>query len=442
MTFDNVGIAPWSVATELNPNLAQPMKHANPSTQAEVAPADVARHPCHILPTLLAGAFIRARRKQRERFVSNRCASWLLLLALPCAGADAAAVSVREAEIVIYGGTAGGIAAGIQAKRMGRDVVVVEPSAHIGGLTTGGLGQTDIGAKHVIGGIAREFYRGIRSHYQQPEAWKWQRREDYRDGGQTRTDSNEDTMWTFEPTAAKAVLNAMIENAGLTVIRNERLDRAHGVTKNGARIAAIRFESGLEVRGRMFIDATYEGDLLAAAGVRYRVGRESNAEYGETLNGVQTDRYARTLAHGLSLNAGNHQLASRVDPYRSPGDASSGLLPGIRSGGPGIEGAGDAGVQAYCYRVCLTNHADNRVPFARPADYDELNYELLLRHLEADPNARIWINSDMPNRKTDTNNGGGFSGDFIGGNHRYPEAGYAERAAIAAAHRSYQQGLY
>ncbi len=367
---------------------------------------------------------------------------WGLILALPCAGAEAAPAPIRDAEIVIYGGTAAGIAAGIQAKRMGREVVVIEPSSHVGGLTTGGLGQTDIGAKHVIGGIAREFYRGVRSHYLQAEVWKWQRREEYRDGGQTRTDSNEDTMWTFEPGAATAVLNAMIQTAGLTVIRNERLDRADGVTKNGARIVAIRFESGLEVRGRMFIDATYEGDLLAAAGVRYRVGRESNSEQGETLNGVQTDRYARTLADKLSLNAGNHQLADGIDPYRSPGDRTSGLLPGIREGGPGIEGAGDDGVQAYCYRMCLTDHPDNRVPFPRPADYDEINYELLLRHLETDPNARIWINSAMPNRKTDTNNGGGFSGDFIGGNHAYPEADYAQRAAIAAAHRSYQEGLY
>ncbi len=350
--------------------------------------------------------------------------------------------SPREVDIVIYGGSAGGVAAGIQAKRMGRDVLVIEPSAHVGGLTTGGLGQTDIGNKHVIGGIAREFYRGIRAYYMRPESWKWQQREEYRDGGQTRTEAGEDTMWTFEPSAAKAVLRAMIDEAGLEVITNERLDRASGVVKEGARIVAIRFESGLEVRGKIFIDATYEGDLLATAGVRYRVGRESNREYGETLNGVQADRWARQLSWRLSFNAGNHQLADGVDPYRIPGDRSSGVLPGIRDGGPGIEGSGDAGVQAYCFRACLTDHPENRIPFPKPEDYDEINYELLLRHLEADPNARLWINSAMPNRKTDTNNGGGFSGDFIGGNHAYPEASYAEREKIVAAHRSYQLGLY
>ena len=373
--------------------------------------------------------------------IRYRLAGMILLLATAYQG-HATAPTVREAEIVVYGGTAAGIVAGIQAKRMGRDVLVIEPSAHVGGLTTGGLGQTDIGAKHVIGGIAREFYRGIRSHYLQSAAWKWQGREDYRDGGQTRTDSNEDTMWTFEPSAAAAVLKAMTEKANLEVVRHERLDRATGVTKEGARIVAIRFESGLEVRGRMFIDATYEGDLLAAAGVRYRVGRESNAEFGETLNGVQADRWARTLSYRLSLNAGNHQLADGVDPYRVRGDRASGLLPGIREGGPGIEGAGDDGVQAYCYRACLTDHPENRIPFERPDGYAEAEYELLLRHLEAAPDAMIWINSAMPNRKTDTNNGGGFSGDFIGGNHAYPEAGYEERAAIAAAHRNYQLGLY
>lgn len=364
----------------------------------------------------------------------------LTLFSIGVARAEGAAL--READIVIYGGTAAGVAAGIQAKRMGREVIVIEPSAHVGGLTTGGLGQTDIGNKHVIGGIAREFYRGIRSYYSQADAWKWQTREEYRDGGQTRTDPNEDTMWTFEPSAAKAVLKRMIDEAGLEVIASERLDREKGVEKDGARIVAIRFESGLEVRGKLFVDATYEGDLLATAGVRYRVGRESNAEFGETLNGVQADRWARTLSYGLSLNAANHQLADGVDPYRTPGDPGSGLLPGIREGGPGIEGSGDAGVQAYCFRACLTDHPENRIPFPKPEDYDEVNFELLLRHLAANPSADIWINSSMPDRKTDTNNGGGFSGDFIGGNHAYPEASYAEREAIAAAHRSYQLGLY
>lgn len=172
-----------------------------------------------------------------------------VLFALACS-LQAETPAVREAEIVIYGGNAGGVAAGIQARRMGRDVLVIEPSKHVGGLTTGGLGQTDIGNKHVIGGISREFYRGIRAYYLRPESWKWQQPEEYRDGGQTRTEAHEDTMWTFEPSAAQAVLRTMIEEAGLEVITNERLDRARGVVKEGARIVAIRFESGLEVRGK------------------------------------------------------------------------------------------------------------------------------------------------------------------------------------------------
>lgn len=347
-----------------------------------------------------------------------------------------------EADIVIYGATSAGVAAGIQAKRMGRSVVLLEPYDHIGGLTTGGLGQTDIGNKQVIGGIAREFYRGIRDHYEKPESWVWQERENYRDGGQTRTAEHEDTMWTFEPSAASTVMGHMMEEAGLKALTGERLDRSgSGVIKQGPRITGIRMENGRLVKGRIFIDATYEGDLLAAAGVSYTVGREPNSLYGETLNGVQADRYGRTLKRQSALNAANHQIADGVDPYVVPGDPSSGVLPFINNSGPGIEGSGDDKVQAYCFRVCLTNHPENRIPFAKPANYDELDYELLLRHLDAGA-SHIWINSAMPNRKTDTNNGGGFSNDFIGMNHAYPEASYEERERIIQDHKDYQQGLY
>jgi hypothetical protein len=332
-------------------------------------------------------------------------------------------------DVVIYGGTAGGVMAAVQTARMGKSVVLIEPSQRLGGLTSGGLGQTDIGNKRVIGGLAREFYRAIRDHYEDPVAWKWQSREDYRDGGQTRTEPDEDAMWTFEPSVALKVLNEFVREANLPVVYGERLDLRRGVEKRGNRVDQIRMESGRAFYGRMFIDATYEGDLLAQAGVAYTVGREANAVYGETLNGVQT------------VNARYHQLLPGVDPYVRPGESGSGLLPGIDPSGPGVEGAGDHRVQAYCFRMCLTDHPDNRIPFHRPDGYNELDYELLLRNFEAGERGMPWINSAMPNRKTDTNNRTGFSTDFIGQNYDYPEADYATRAEIVERHRHYQQGL-
>lgn len=343
--------------------------------------------------------------------------------------APAFAAEPVERDLVIYGGTSAGIVAGIQAKAMGKSVVVIEPSSREGGLTTGGLGQTDIGNKQVIGGLSREFYRRIAKHYHDPAAWKWETRADYRDSGQTRTEKGEETMWTFEPSAALKVYRDWIAETGLELIRNERLDRTSGVKKEDGRIVSITMESGRVFIGKMFLDATYEGDLMAAAGVGYTVGREANAQYGETLNGVQT------------AMAKHHQFVKGVDPYVVKGDSKSGLLPFIDPAGPGEEGAGDRRVQAYCFRMCLTDHPDNRIPFAKPEGYDEQWYELLLRNYEAGETGLPWINSSMPNRKTDTNNRLGFSTDFIGQNYDYPEATYAEREAIVKRHRLYQQGL-
>ena len=332
-------------------------------------------------------------------------------------------------DIVIYGGTAGGTTAAIQARRMGRTVILVEPGRRIGGLTTGGLGQTDIGNKAAIGGIAREFYRRIKAHYDDPANWRWQPRDAYRSDGQSVTESGEDTLWTFEPSAALSVLRRMADEAGVEIVYGERLNRETGVAKDGRRVTALTMESGRTWRGRMFIDATYEGDLMAAAGVSFHVGREANAVYGETLNGVQTRR------------ATSHQLRPGIDPYVVPGDPSSGLLPGIDPTGPGEEGGGDHRVQAYCFRMCLTDHPENRVPFRKPDDYEDWDYELLFRNYEAGETGMPWINSPMPNRKTDTNNKLGFSTDFIGQNYAYPEAGTAGREAIYRRHLCYQRGL-
>lgn len=334
-------------------------------------------------------------------------------------------------DVVIYGGSSGGIAAAIQCSRMGKSVVLIEPSQRIGGLTTGGLGQTDIGNKQVIGGISREFYQNIRKHYGDSSHWKWQKREEYRDGGQTRTEEGEDAMWTFEPLAALDVYKAMIAAENIELVLGRRLNRETGVTKADTRITQITMEDGSVYSGRVFIDATYEGDLMAAAGVTYFVGREANNLYGETYNGIQ-------LLDG-------HQFPDGVDPYVKAGDPASGLLWGISDNQLAEQGSGDDLVQAYNFRICLTDDEENRISITRPENYDSTKYELLLRLFEAQPGKRevndyfIW--SLMPNDKTDINNRGGFSTDMINMSHDYAEAGYEEREAIVKAHRDYTRGL-
>lgn len=348
--------------------------------------------------------------------------------------------NLNSADIIIYGGTSAGIAAAIQTARLGKSVILVEPTNRLGGLTTGGLGQTDIGNKQVIGGISREFYQNIRRYYEDPGNWTWQERAAYQDGGQTRTDENEDAMWTFEPSVALKVYHEMIRDLDIHIIYNQRLDRVKGVSKSGNIIKSIFMESGDTYYGKIFIDATYEGDLMAAAGVSYTVGRESNSQYGESLNGVQANDRSPALSGYLSSNGVNHNFVEGVDPYLIPGDPSSGVLPGIN---PDVEedGSGDDRIQAYCFRMCLTDHVENMIPFVKPGDYNEMNYELLFRNYEAGYNRIPWIHSKMPNRKTDINNRDGFSTDFIGQNYDYPEAGYAEREQIIQRHLSYQQGL-
>ncbi len=308
-------------------------------------------------------------------------------------------------DVVVYGGTSGGVVAAAKVARMGKSVVLIEPGRHLGGLSSGGLGATDIGNKQAIGGRSREFYRRLGKAYGKDEAWK------------------------FEPHVAEQVFNEMIREAEVPVVFGERLDLAGGVRKQGTRIREIVMESGRTFRGRVFIDATYEGDLMALAGVSYVVGREANAVYGETLNGVQTH------------NATHHQFVKPVDPYIVPGDPSSGLLPGIDPHGPGEEGGGDHRVQAYNFRICATDVPENRRPWPKPDDYDPLRYELLLRNFEAGDEQIPWHAVMMPNRKTDSNNNHAVSTDYIGMNYEYPDGDYATRERIVHEHESYQKGL-
>lgn len=329
-------------------------------------------------------------------------------------------------DLVIYGGTSAGVVAAVQASKMGKIAVLIEPSQHLGGLSSGGLGATDIGNKRCIGGLAREFYHRVWRHYQRDSSWTREKREEFQGPGHS---GQEETAWAFEPSVAERIFRDWIEEAKVTLILGERLDFRSGVKKNGQSIASIRMESGREFVGRMFIDATYEGDLMAKAGVSYTVGREGREAYGEDLNGIQTER------------AVSHQFIKNIDPYRVPGDPQSGLLPGIQAEGPTEEFRGDKRVQAYCFRLCATDVPINRLPWPKPKNYDEMRYELLLRNFEAGDLREPWHPLLMPNRKTDANNNFAVSTDNIGMNYAYPEADYATRATIVQEHEDYQNGL-
>jgi len=358
----------------------------------------------------------------------------LLRLLIPCLLAFRL-VAAETYDVVVYGGTSAGVIAAVQAKKMGKSVLIVGPDVHLGGLSSGGLGYTDTGNKAVIGGLARNFYHRVWAEYQKDSTWAWQRPEAFGNKGQgtVAMDKAERTMWIFEPSVAEKVFEDYVKEFGLNVLRDEWLDRAKGVRLTDGRIAEITMLSGKKFAGKMFIDATYEGDLLAAAGVSYHVGREANSVYGEEWNGNQVG----ILHHGHHFGA----VKQPVSAYKIPGDPSSGLLPRISAEPPGVRGEGDKRVQAYCYRWCATDHPDNRLPFPKPANYDASQYELLVRVLDAGWRQTFHKFDLLPNRKTDTNNHGPFSFDNIGMNYDYPEASYERRKEILAEHRTYQQGL-
>jgi hypothetical protein len=349
-----------------------------------------------------------------------------------------ASAAVIETDLCVFGGTSGGIAAAVQTARMGKSVVMVEPGKYLGGLTTGGIGATDIGNKAAIGGIAREFYGRIAKHYAQDAAWKFEKRQDYftqRGSGQSKASdlgATNATMWTFEPHVAEKIFREMLNEANARVYFQQHLAR---VKKDGARLTELTTEDGNVFRAKMFIDATYEGDLMAKAQVRYHVGREANATYGETLNGIRAE-------------TPKHQFIVPVDPYVKPGDPTSGLLPFIQSGDGGVPGEGDHRVQTYNYRLCFTTNAANRLPITPPPGYDPAAFELLARYFEAlvvsghKPKlSEFWNPIWLPNQKTDINNNGGFSTDFIGANYDYPEAGYPARERIGREHLNYTRAF-
>lgn len=347
--------------------------------------------------------------------------------------AAAAASHADQTDLVIYGSTPAAITAALEAKARGRSVVIVCPEDHIGGMTTNGLGWTDAGNTSAIGGRARDFYREVWKHYHIEDSWNQQSREQYRAmSHKPLINDDEQVMWTFEPHVAERIFERWLQDSKVKVIRNQWLDRKSGVTRDGGRIVSIRMLSGREFKGRIFMDATYEGDLMATAGVSFMTGREPNSRFNETLNGIQ-------VGHAVS-----HQFNFPVDPHIKPGKPESGLLPSIEAEPPGKDGDGDHRLQAYCFRVCMSDSPENRVPFPKPENYDSQRYELLLRYFQAgwtDWSEIARKYDPLPNRKTDTNNHGAFSFDNIGMNYDYPEADYARRKEIIDEHRTYQQGL-
>lgn len=317
-----------------------------------------------------------------------------------------------EVDVCVYGGTSAGVIAAYTAAMSGKTVLLVEPGHHLGGMTSGGLGYTDIGNKFVVTGLARDFYRRVGAHYGRLE------------------------QWIFEPSVAEKIFNDYAEHAGLEILYDHRIISASVADSH---IGSILLESSgnpagepnVTVKAKEYIDCSYEGDLMARAGVSYTVGRESAETYGERYNGVQVMR--------------GHQFWDPIDPYVVPGDSTSGLIWGVNPGPVAPAGSGDNKVQAYNYRVCLTNDTTNMIPITRPDNYDPARYELCLRLHEVSPRKSVYdyfIWSMMPNGKTDINNGGGISTDMIGMNWDYPEADYDRRREIIKVHEDYTKGLF
>lgn len=345
-----------------------------------------------------------------------------------------AASGVVEADICIYGSTPSGVIAAVQAARMGRSVMIVTPDTHIGGMSSSGLGFADTGNTAVIGGLARDFHQRIWQHYENQNAWKWQPREKFGNHGQgTRAKDDEaKTMWVYEPSVAEKVFESYIKEFNIPVYRNEALDRANGVRKEGETISRITTLSGNKFAAKMFIDSTYEADLMAAAGIDYHVGREAQSVYDEKWNGVQVGNLHHQHHFGV--------LKKPVSAYVVPGDPKSGVIWGVSTESPGAYGAGDKKVQAYCYRLCLTDVPENRTPFPKPDGYDSSHYEMLLRIFATGWRETFKKFDPLPNRKTDVNNHGPMSFDFIGENYDYPDASYERRREIIRAHQNYQKG--
>ena len=337
----------------------------------------------------------------------------LLLLATSLLATGIAAQTPIMHDVVVYGDSAAAVAAAVQAKRQGLDVVLVNSTDFLGGMTCSGLSASDIFHRDAVGGVARELYGRIGQHY-----------------GKEYVDY-------FEPHVAQAAMDALVKDTGLTVVFKETLDRSPGgVTKEGTRIQAFRTSSGKVFAAKVFIDASYVGDLMAAAGVSSSVGREPNTLFAETLNGAQRGD-DKPRKHYTQKD--KDHFIKDVDPYVKPGDPSSGLLPFVFAEDP-VPGEGDRRIQAYNYRLCVTTDPANRLPFAKPEGYRELDHEMLLRNLEAGDVRFPALIHKLPNGKADWNSMHAVGTDYVGANWAYPEADYATRRKIEQAHELYIRG--
>jgi len=344
---------------------------------------------------------------KRRAFLKNSVAG----LGGAILGASGALAAGQSYDVVVYGATASGVAAAVAAGRQGARVALVEPGTHLGGMVSGGLGHTDTGRKETIGGLSLEFFKRVGRHYGQP------------------------ITWDFEPHVAEDVFKAMAREAKVNVVYNSRL-REHGaVRKQGSRIASIRMENGDVFSAQAFIDATYEGDLMSQSGVRFTWGREGREQYDESLAGVRGSR--QYAGNGFTLP---------VSAY----DAHHKVLPNISRDPLGKAGAGDKKVQAYNFRFCLTKARENQVPIPKPSNYNAHDYELLARLIAATekkegsvpPLHRFMTISPLPNGKTDINNNGAFSTDYIGMNWGYPTASYERRGQSWREHADYMAGFF
>lgn len=325
-------------------------------------------------------------------------------------------------DVCIYGGTSAGVVAAVEAARLGKTVALVEAGQHLGGMSSEGLGGTDIDNhafqnSPAVGGLALEFYRRINAVYGRQDKFE----------EMVRTKSKQ-RLWSFEPHVAEAVFDAWVKEAGVQVFRGARLSGKEGVSKEGPRITALRTAAGGEFRAKVFIDATYEGDLLAAAGVSTTVGREGNAKYDETKSGIRTDTK-------------HSQFDKRVDPYKVPGDRESGLIYGVQDGAVGEHGAGDESIQAFCFRLCLTKNPDHRIPITQPPGYDPAQYELQRRYLQAG-GVITPPGASLPNGKTDPGSWHHLAGNLPGWNHLFPVADQKERERMLRESLEYTRGLY
>ena len=335
-------------------------------------------------------------------------------LALILAVAGVSPGATHTFDVVVYGGTAGGVIAAVSAARMGLHTALIEPTAHVGGMVSGGLGRTDYGKKEVIGGYALEFYWRAGQHYQMSRF-------------------GQDIAWLHEPHVAEEIFRQMLRDAGVTLFERTRLAEHAGIRKEGATLAALRMENDDEFSARIFIDAGYEGDVMAQSGVSWTYGRESSAQYGESLAGVRE----KTPFHQFLVD-----IPARV--------AAGRLLPEISAVRPGAPGSADRRVQAYNFRMCLCESPDCQVSLPKPANYDPARYILLARLIHAieaaehrtPPLARFMNIDRLPNGTTDVNNNGAFSTDYIGASWSYPTATYAERQKIWQAHKDYQSGFF